>query len=114
PRLFFALAFAILASAWPSAYSSYASWTAHPVTVYVNPVHASPWLSPDQISQETQNALQDWNVQGGADFTFLFGGLTDSGALFDGKNVVVFAAEPSPDGYIAFTHAWWDAGNHLL
>src|SRR5690349_18087376 len=103
----------LAASSSVHGFATYASWQSHTDTVYVNPANATSWLTPQQIEADVQAALNDWNTQGGADFHFTYGGLTSAGQGYDGRTVVTFAPQNSPENYIAFTASWWDSSNIL-
>jgi len=96
----------------PRAFASYGKWAAGSAVVYISPANQDG-VPASQVISALRAAMDDWNNQGGANFSYVYGGLVNDGATaFDNRNVVLFRNEST--GNIAYTYTWWDSSNRLL
>jgi hypothetical protein len=93
------------------AYSTYAKWSAMPVTFYVNGANAD--VSGAAASTAIQYAMGVWSAAG-TTFRYQYGGsATDTATAYDNRNVVFFR-DAANGSNIATTYSWWDSNNRLL
>jgi matrixin/alpha-galactosidase-like protein len=93
------------------AYATYGSWTTNPVVYYINPQNLD--VSPDAAEAAVQVAADAWNTQGGANFSWVYGGrVTDTATGYDHRNVVVF--RPATNDSALATTYWWTIGPQIV
>lgn len=107
-RIWICLGVAALAAAGLSigagAYSTFGKWVSQPVVVYANPSNRD--VSAGAAETALKTALEVWNTQSGAAFTYVYGGrVNDTSTGYDGRNVIIFRNTSNGSAF-ASTYCW--------
>jgi hypothetical protein len=95
---------AVALSVGAGAYSTFGKWMVQPVVVYANPSNAD--VSASAAETALKAALEVWNTQSGAAFTYAYGGkVKDTSTGYDGRNVIIFRNTSNGSAF-ASTYCW--------